>query len=412
MKAVGLVVEYNPFHNGHKWHLSTAKKLTGCNYAVGVMSGNFLQRGEPAMFDKWKRAEMAIRGGVDLVIELPVPFAVRSAQYFAGGAVRLLSSLGVVSHVCFGSECEDVDLLKKISKAIDSPGVQTLFRSQIKSGYTYAHALSSSIANELSIPENLLSTPNSILGVEYIRAISKFAPSIVPVAIRRRESNYHDSQIDTPFASATAIRQALMNQEYSLLEKALPPTTLEIIMELLKLRRGPVTWLPFSSLVLAKLRIAGLNFLKQLPHISEGLEYKLFHSALAATTIDELIALLKSKRYTFTRIQRLLIYVLLELTAESMDFFDKTGPLYARILGFNDNGRNLLKYMANHSSIPLITKTTHYLDSSSKMYDQLTPLQRMLSFDILATDIYSLGMPESAWRLGGWDFRLHPFYIH
>ena len=413
MQAVGVIVEYNPFHNGHKWHINEAKKISGCPFVIGVMSGNFVQRGEPAIFDKWKRAEMAIRGGVDLIIELPTVFAVRSAQYFATGGIRLLNALGVVSHICFGAENADLDILKTIAAATDDINIISEMQLNLKSGKNYAAALGQSLEKFHSISPELIASSNNILAVEYLRAIEKFAPTQIPIAVTRQDSKYNDTTITTKFASATAIRETLVN-DMTITEElklALPITTLDMIHNILEEKCGPVTLSTLSNIILAQLRIMNLRKLEQLPNVSEGLHYKIRDCSLLAANVQQLLSLLKSKRYTYTRLQRILIHALLGTTKTEIANFDNQGPLYARILAFNQNGRNLLKQMAQHSTIPTITKTTHYLSSKQRDEECLTPLQQMLSVDTLSSDIYSLGIPPSRWNAGALDFRYPPLYI-
>jgi len=413
MRAVGIIVEYNPFHNGHKWHLEAAKKQSGCPFVIGVMSGNFMQRGEPALFDKWKRAEMAIRGGVDLIIELPAVFAVRSAQYFATGGIRLLNSLGIVSHICFGAEHADCAVLKKIATSTGDTQVIKDLHIHLQSGYTYAAALERALHNNYPISPDIITSPNNILAIEYLRAIEKFAPQLIPIPITRQQSQYRDATITLPFASATAIRFALlksmsMTDEIS---SAIPFTTLNIINKLLTEKRGPVSFNNLSNVILAQLRLASLEKLEQIPSVSEGLHYKLRDSALLSANINQLFSLLKSKRYPYTRLQRIIIHSLLGTTKTQLALFDESGPLYARILAFNQQGRLLLKHINQNSSIPIITKTTHFLSSNERGRSLLTPLQDMLAIDTVASDIYALGMPPSNWNIGGWDFRLSPLFL-
>lgn len=413
MQAVGVIVEYNPFHNGHQWHIAEAKKLSGCPFVVGVMSGNFVQRGEPAIFDKWKRAEMGIRGGVDLIIELPSVFAVRSAQYFATGGIRLLHSLGIVSHICFGAENANIEMLKKIATATDNVTIMNDMHMNLQSGKNYAAALGQALEKHYSISSDIIASSNNILAVEYLRAMEKFAPNQIPIAVTRQYSKYNDRTITTRFASATAIRHAIVNDMTITdeLRLALPVTTLHMLQSILEEKRGPVTLSNLSTIILSQLRMTTLKRLEHLPTVSEGLHYKIRDCSLLAANIQQLLTLLKSKRYTSTRLQRILIHALLGTTQSQLTSFDEQGPLYARILAFNQNGRLLLKHMNQHSAIPFITKTTHYLNSKQRDSHKLTPLQQMLSVDTLSSDIYSLGMPPSSWNVGAWDFRYPALYI-
>lgn len=413
MTAVGVIVEYNPFHNGHKWHLEMARRKTGCSHIIGIMSGNFVQRGEPAIFDKWKRAEMAVKEGIDLVIELPAVFAVRSAQHFAEGGVRLLASLGIVSHLCFGAECTDINLLKAMAEVSDRPETIHKIQSLMKDGVTYAAALATIIKDHCRLSEDEITLPNNILAVEYIKAIKKYAPYLIPTAISRVKANYHDTDITSSIASATAVRQSILaNQTItSLVAQALPAGSLSIARQCLHDGRGPVTFPSLEKIILARLRMLTIKELESLPEVTEGLHNKIHSSALDAINIKDLLSLVKSKRYPFTRLQRILIHASLGTTKNIIAEFDERGPLYARILAFNSNGRQLLKYLNLTSKIPIIIKTAVYLNSKQRASQELSQLKHMLSIDTIASDMYFLGMPNAIWNRGGWDFRLSPLYI-
>ncbi|SDF76982.1 nucleotidyltransferase [Sporolituus thermophilus] len=413
MQAVGAIVEYNPFHNGHLWHLIQARAITGCPYVIGVMSGNFVQRGEPAILDKWTRAEMAVRCGMDLVLELPYVYAVRSAQYFAAGAVRLLSALGVVTHLCFGAEQADLAYLDKVATALAENKVNASIVRHLKKGGTYAAALSTAVEETGLVTGDTLKLPNNILAIEYLRAIKKYAPELAPVVVPRKAANYHDRTIAGPIASATAIRQTLIAgpKTRESVRQAVPAAALSLLEEKLRVGQGPVTLEQFAPLLLARLRSATAQWLESLPDVSEGLHYKILTAAQTATNLEEVIAAIKSKRYTRTRLQRILIHALLGVTKPDMALFDRTGPLYARVLAFNDQGRLLLKEIQRRTSIPVITKTTRFLNSHSRSRHVLNDLQVMLAYDTLATDLYVLGLPNHHYRSGGWDFRRSPLYI-
>lgn len=413
VQAVGVVVEYNPFHNGHQWHINEAKKQSGCPTVVGVMSGNFVQRGEPAMFDKWARAEMAVRGGVDLILELPTVFAVRSAQDFATGGIRLLQSLGIVSHICFGAEHADLTLLKKIATATAEAEISRRLHFYLKAGSTYAAALGHALTECYQVSPEIIKSPNNILAIEYLRAIENFAPQLIPLPIMRQQSQYNDTLLTAPFASATAIRHTLLdkmcnNEE---INSAIPLSTTTLIQNLINEQRGPVTLSSLSSIILAQLRRASLENLAQVPGVSEGLHYKIRDCALQAGNTTQLLSLLKSKRYPYTRLQRILIHALLGTTQAQLAVFDPLGPLYGRVLAFNQQGRRLLKQMTEQSRVPIITKTTHFLTSRQRGNQELTPLQQMLAIDTIASDLYTLGMPAAKWNIGAWDFRYSAVYI-
>ncbi|MEG6584093.1 nucleotidyltransferase [Dendrosporobacter sp. 1207_IL3150] len=410
MRAVGIIAEYNPFHNGHQLQINEAKKSSDCSHAICVMSGNFMQRGEPAIFDKWKRAEMAVTGGADLVLELPVVFAVRSAQYFAQGGVRLLNALGVVGHLSFGAEHPDLEILQKIAEATENKEVIEALQLNLQNGQTYAAALSNAILSIQTVPKEILTSPNNILAIEYLRSIRKFAPTIIPIAIKRQHANYHDINITGSIASATAIRRSLVERQNDDISRTVPPEVYSIIQEITKNQRGPSEAGKLDNIILAKLRTTKASELEKIPDVSEGLHNKMMSSALEAGNTTELLALIKSRRYTGTRLRRILIHLLLGTSQAEIVHFDKQGPLYARVLAFNKKGRELLGEINKTSSIPLVTKTTHYLNSRSRNNHDLDTLQKMLSYDTLATDIYTLSLPAAPWTYGGLDFRHSPIY--
>lgn len=412
MQAVGIIAEYNPFHNGHKWHLEEAKRHSGQNFSIAVMSGNFVQRGETAIFDKWQRASLAVRSGVDLVIELPFVFSIRSAQYFAAGGLTLLDRLGVVSHLCFGAENADMIMLKKAATAMNDKKVSLAMLSKLKSGATYAAALGYALEKETDINLNVLKSPNNILAVEYLRAMQDLNSNIIPLPIQRRISHHHDTTVKNFFASAGAIRKALAEKNFHLkLSMSTPNENIPSINELLASRQGPARLQALSAILLGKLRTASLEYIEQLPDVSEGLHNKIKECSLKAHSLEEMLSMIKSKRYTRTRLQRILIHALLGTQKQQIMSFDQTGPLYARVLAFNSNGRTLLREINQKASIPVITKTSQFLTSKQRDKKNLNPLQKMLAIDTLASDLFVLALPDEKWFSGGLDFTRSPIYM-
>lgn len=410
MEAVGIIAEYNPFHNGHLHHLQQAKKNSGAEAAVCVISGNFTQRGEAALFDKWKRARLAVDCGVDLVIELPFVFAVRSAQEFARGGVRLLSQLPGVKTLAFGCEHANLELLRKISQAALDDSTTDQLRLHLKAGHSYARSLASALHEKTGVPEALLKDPNTILSVEYLNAIEIFQTGLTPLPIQRIVAHYHDTEINAPLASATAIRREVFSAAPAAerLQMALPAPAAAMVAAISHHDQLPSTGYLLPAL-LAKLRIATTNDLASLYGFSEGLEHKFLAAALKADSTANLLELVKSKRYPLSRLQRTLLYLLLDLKASDTASFDKAGPLYARVLGASKIGCRLLHQFKDTCPLPLITKTTEHLDSTIRQRGQLSELQKMLAFDTKATDIYDLcfSTPHNAAR----DFTTPPYII-
>ena len=409
MKVLGLITEYNPFHNGHKYHLTVSKATVGATHTIAVMSGNFLQRGEPALTHKWIRAEMAVQEGIDLVIELPVVYACHSAEYFAFGAIALLHKLGIVDAICFGSEEGKLEPLKKIAKTLCQEPLEykTHLHNKIKEGLPYPKARALALKDFLGYEniDNTISSPNNILGIEYLKALYQLGSSITPFTIQRVQADYHSHQLEGTICSATAIRKFLStNEETLLLSTFMPEKSYSLLMNSIKSRLAPVFPSSFDQMMLYRLRYLSESTLKDLPDVGEGLENRIKEAAGRAKNYSELLDLIKTKRYTLTRIQRILIHSLLGLSGQALSSMaHEKGPSYARILAFTHKGAELIRLVKSTSSIPLITNI-------NKANIKDCAAQKMLSFDLLATDIYSLGYPGTEHRYGGWDHFVQPYY--
>ncbi|AOT68401.1 nucleotidyltransferase [Geosporobacter ferrireducens] len=410
MKVLGFITEYNPFHNGHKYHLAASKDAVGATHTVAIMSGNFLQRGEPALTHKWIRAKMAVREGIDLVIELPVAYACSSAEYFAFGAISLLHKLGIIDSVCFGSEAGELKPLLKIAKTLYEEPLEykNSLQDYIKKGLPYPKARSLALECFLN-QKNLaptISSPNNILGIEYLKALYRLNSSIKPYTIKRVQADYHSHQLEGTICSATAIRKHLAetNKESSLLFSFMPKESYALLMDSIKNHLAPVTQSSFDQTILYHLRYLQKSRLMELSDVSEGLENRIKEAAYSAKSYAELLDLIKTKRYTLTRIQRILIHSLLGLSRqELLSMAHEKGPSYARILAFTQKGAELIRLMKSTSSIPIISNI-----NKSALSD--TAAQKMLFFDLLATDIYSLGYPAMEHRYGGWDHYMQPYF--
>lgn len=409
MTAVGIIVEYNPFHNGHLFHINESRRLSRQSNVIAVMSGSFVQRGEPAIVDKWCRADMAIASGADLVLELPIVFALRSAQYFATGAIRLLAALNCVNHVCFGAEEADSAKLAQAYQLTNTSRIIELLKIKMhETGKSYA----SIMAEIIQMNTGVSLSPNNILAIEYLRALDKFAPQITPLIIQRQLTNYHDKTISGNIASATAIRNAIINKDRcELLAGVMSPAVLTLLQEALQKQAGPATIQSLAKPIIAVLRGCSLTELSLQAEMIEGLQNKIKRAALESTDWNSLLAKSISKRYSSAKIKRILVYSLLQIQAKQLITFDQTGPLYARVLAFNDSGRSLLKKISQSSSLPIIMKTAHYLNRAT-LDRPVSPLEKMLAIDVHATDLYSLAVPDNHWLAGGQDFLRTPHYSH
>ena len=416
MKVIGIVSEYNPFHNGHKYHIEISKKLTMSDYVVCVMSGNFIQRGEPALMDKWVRAETALLNGVDLVVELPVIYALQSAEKFAFGAIKILDSLGIIDYVSFGSECGNIEELTNIANIlIDEPHqISTKIKSLQKKGYTYPKAQGIAIDKYLDKMTasdkgpSIISSPNNVLGIEYIKALIKINSKIIPVTVKRHKADYNSLELNSGIASATAIRNKLLinNSNLEEIKNFVPDKTLEILTREFINGKAPIFTHYFDNIIIGLLRRLTLEEIASFPDISEGLENRIIKMSKKTSSIDELISLVKTKRYTQTRIQRSIFNVLISNTTNILNEFNIfNGPQYIRILGTNEKGRKLLKAAANKATLPIITKTVSYKKSCNPL------LKKMMELDIKATDIYSIAYPKKENRIGNLDFYNSPIVL-
>ncbi len=394
MKIIAIIAEYNPFHNGHLYQLQKSVQETSANGVIAIMSGNFVQRGHPAFFDKWTRTEMALAAGVNLVIELPTFFATASAEQFAFGAVKLLDATGSVHQLCFGSEIMDKYAFEKIASILanEPESFKLALADSLAQGLSFPKARESALKTVLKIDE-IPTASNSILGLEYFKALKKLNSPITPHLIKRVGSEYNDERLNLEFSSATAIRKAYFdaqkNKKPFYFDDFLPPKCTDYIT-----RTRPVALSAenFQDILLYKLRSSSASELSKFREVTEGLENKLKTVSQRARNYDELIDGLKSKRYTVTKLSRMLTNILLNIPKD----FDATEHLnYLRVLGFDQTGQNILKMIKKNSKLHLITNLNHISNSLKE-----NPL---LEMDCLATDIYSLGYSNLADRKGAKD---------
>ena len=419
MNILGLITEYNPFHNGHLYHLNTSKKITGATHTVAVMSGNFLQRGEPAIVHKWERAKMAVRSGVDLVIELPALYACSTAELFAYGAVSLLDSLGAVNYISFGSEIGDMNLLSKIADILAEPPPRfsIILKNYVNLGFTFPVARSKAIVEYLKKTEHyktdglvlindIMRSSNNILGIEYLKAIKQLGSTITPYTIGRKITYYNDKQISTdPIASATAIRKHIFSgKPLSGIRHVIPSSTFNILLSNIDAGLAPICDTDFEKSIFTVLRRSNLDDIRNVFDVVEGLENKIYRCAVKMDTLRGLYDCIKSKRYTLTRLQRILIHILLNISKDDIFYCnDNGGPQYARVLAFNTKGREILKVLKTTSSIPIISNLKYYRPQNKAAH-------KMLNIDIRATNIYSLAFKNRSAINEPLDYTTKPHY--
>lgn len=390
MKTVGLITEYNPFHNGHAYHIEKAKMLTGADRVIVVMSGDFVQRGAPAVMPKHLRAESALLSGASLIIELPVCFATGSAEYFAQGAISLLNQLGCIDSICFGSECGDLHLLKEIAQLLaDEPiEYQAALKQALKEGASFPAARQKALNIYSDKYSEILASPNNILGIEYLKALAKIHSKIEPFTIKRIGAGYHDMDIDGQFSSATAIRSDIYQlADVNSSSESIPLTHIQTQVpsschELMKKNyqiRYPIKSDDFSLLLKAKLLSETAGSLSHYLDISPELANRILRLRNDYLSFEQFCDLLKTKELTRSRISRSFIHVLLGITNDWLTAM-KAPASYARILGFRRDHADLLGILKRTSDIPLITSPARAVLADTAY--------QMLELDIYASDLY------------------------
>lgn len=363
---VGIIAEYNPFHNGHLYHLEKVKEMFPNSPIILVVGGVFTERGDISVLNKWEKTEIAIKNGIDLVVELPFPFSCASADIFANGAISILNNLGVTDLV-FGSESDDIEGIKKLVETeLNNSEFDVLVSLYLRSGYNYPTSLSKALED---ITGNCYKLPNDILGISYVKAIYSNNYKITPHTIKRT-NDYHSKELDKmsirSISSATSIRKALLNN------KDIKDSVPSITYNYLKNKKIPKLDDYFNLL---KYKIISSNDLTIYNLVDSGMEVKLKKEILNSYNFDELINKVKSKNSTYAKISRMLIYILCDYTKEQAKEFKEI--TYIRLLGFSNKGRDYLNKIKKDIDIPIISKFTREKD-------------KMLEYEYQITKIYSL----------------------
>ena len=390
-RVLGIIAEYNPFHNGHLYHIAKSKQETGAQYVIAVISGNFVQRGNTSIINKWKKARMALLNGVDLVIELPTVYSISSAENFAEGAIKIFNSLGIVDTISFGMETSDIATLNNLANVLFNEPKEyvTMLSHELQKGNSFPKARENALLmylNDIKRYANVMSGSNNILGIEYLKALRKTKSTITPIGIKREKVLYNDKYIVDEFASATAIRKMLLTKELNDISKVMPRNSYLLLGEELKKGHYVIDISRFEKEIIYNLRKMSVEEIAKLPDVSEGLENSIKNAADSCNTLNELINIVKTKRFTQTRIQRILLYSLLGIDKKQMETSRKITP-YVRVLGFNNKGKELISEMMNlNPKLNVVTSVKKYIDNVANKN-----LKEMLEKDILATNIYTLG---------------------
>ena len=393
MNVAGIICEYNPFHNGHARHIAMTRRALGGDCAViGAMSGNFVQRGDFAVFNKHSRAEASVRCGADLVIEIPAPYALSSANGFAQAGVFLLGSLGVCGIISFGSESGDIGVLKEAAEAIAAPEADALIREWLDRGVPYATAQQKAAEAILGERADLFKSPNNLLGIEYLKAIAASGTALQPLAVKR-EGGAHDGAAGI---SAMAMRERLLRGE--LPWEQTREEAAKVYSDEIEAGRGPVSMDACDIALLSRLRIA--EDLSMLPGASEGLDRRIAKYAASEPTVKSVLEKAKTKRYAMSRLRRMLICACLGITADDT----KMPPPYIRILAMNGTGMRLLKAARKKAELPIITKPA----SAQRLQGRAAELFRKES---AATDLYVLAYQNEMERSGAQEWRKSPIVM-
>ncbi|MGP4106876.1 nucleotidyltransferase [Virgibacillus sp. L01] len=392
MEVCGLIVEYNPFHNGHLYHIQEAKKVAKADCIIAVMSGSFLQRGEPAIIDKFHRTNAALSAGIDIVLELPYPYAVQSSDMFAKGSVHTLNEIGV-SSICFGSESGDISRFTKSYETYNKH--ETTFKETLKSylnqGLSFPEASRKAYEKIGLTTTNMdLSKPNNILGFSYVKTILANDLPIEPLTITRTQSSYHDQTITGAIASATSIRNQLFTDHAisSEIKDTMPAETLN---QLQLYKHEATTWHKWECyfhLVHYRVLTMSLNELAGIHGVDEGLEYRIKRTANDVISFEEWIEKIKTKRYTWTRLQRIFAHILTNTTKADMEVAKSSSSVpYVRILGMTEIGQTYLNRQKKNMMVPLVANLSRNTDpmlsmeeKASRAYYSILPAKKKRDF--------------------------------
>ena len=386
---LGIVSEYNPFHNGHLMHLNYSKDLTKTDFTIAVMTGNFVQRGDTSLVDKWTKTEMALKAGIDLVIELPAVYATSSAENFADGAIKILDSLGIVDYLSFGSELGELGPIDAVASVLarEPKDFSNLISRQLKSGLSYPKAREIALSQYFGtspLYTEVLQNPNNILGVEYLKAIKRRRSHIKAFTVKRDYSDYNSNTVKKGVASATAIRTMIKNKKN--IQRVVPFETYELLQRQAKAGKLVPDLSVFEKEIIYTLRKMTLQEIAALPDVSEGLENRIKIAVNTYNNLNDVIAAIKTKRYTQTRIQRILLHALLGITQKDINASKRTIP-YIRILGFNKHGKRIISAIAKENpKLKIIVSVKKFMEASND-----NVLRNMLSKDIFASNVYTMG---------------------
>ena len=399
MRTAGIIIEYNPLHAGHLYQLEETRRILGQDTAIiGVMSGDFVQRGDFAIVGRQARAKAAVESGVDLVRELPLPWAVGSAERFADGGVAALAATGVVDRLVFGSECGDAAALERVASVLLSEGFPALLKQELSTGVSFAAARQQAVERmETSEDAALLAQPNNILAVEYCKSLLRRESAIRPLTIQRKGAGYHETEPEAELPSATMLRQLLRSGEREKALTRMAPAMRAAFEEEARLGRAPVLLEICERAILARLRSMSEADFAALDEGREGLYHRLYEASRTAAGLEEILESAKTKRYAYARLRRMVLWAWLGMTPKD---FPEEIP-YLRVLAANETGRELLGRMRKTAAVPVVTKPQHVRRLSREA-------QALFELEARAADLYALAYPDLSAAVGGRLWREGP----
>ena len=386
-KRIGIIAEYNPFHNGHLYQIQKAKELTGADTVIAVMSGNFTQRGDISLINKFEKAKIALQNEVDMVIELPTIYSISSAENFALGGIKILNEIGNIDYLVFGIEEENLEKLQAIADVLvnEDDEFKRNIKEELDKGNSYPKAREIALKKVLLSEnvENIMQKPNNILAIEYLKALKTTNSKIKPFAIKRKNTMHNDENINENYASGTYIRKLFIENNFNEIKKVVPKYTYERLLELKNQGTYVSSINDFSDIVIYKIRTMTKEEISKIADVNEGLENSIKLASTTCKTIDEIIEKVSTKRYTKTRISRILTYILLDITKSEMEQ-SKNANQYIRVLGINKKCEGILKKINNDKLI-----------TSLKKFEENNGENQLLNIDKKATEIYTIKYQKS-----------------
>ena len=403
MKITGVVTEYNPFHMGHEYQLKKAREISGCDAVAVVMSGNYVQRGEPSIIDKFRRAEAAVYGGADIVIELPMPFSCQNAEMFAYAAIRELNKINVTS-LSFGCENDNPEILKQAAYTqLYSHTYNKILKEEMKTGISYPNAMTNTLSTLLGDDvRKAVISPNNVLGIEYIKSAMKQDIKLDYFPVKRMGKSHNDLYLSGYFDSATAIRKGILsgNSYYS---SSITPKSIQVIDNFYKEYNGFNNLNNYLNILYYKIIDLGIDGLGEIFEVTEGLNNKIYDNLYKYTTMDDFIMSLKSKRYTYSKLRRAIMNIILNIKREDINDFMLPSPFnYVKVLAFNDVGRKVIK-LAQNNKTAVINRYSDY-----RKYNINAKDLSVFKLTNKATDLYYLPFKDSEINL---EFKQNAVYV-